>query len=85
MPTRFKTGEPVRDAPRHDFWGLPDDVDLDAARPCIAVVTRVGPSVHWGPFASLADLGRWADANDLRVGVIVLTDPASDPSTWWYP
>jgi hypothetical protein len=87
-PTRFKTGEPVHDTPglpEWTFFGLPEDVEITDDCPCIAVIHRVGPSVYWGPFPSLAALGVWADRHDMRVGVILLKDPDSDPGTWWYP
>ena len=51
----------------------------------IAVKHRAAgsPSVHFGPFATLAELFEWATKNGLTVAVVELTDPDSSPDEWW--
>jgi len=51
-----------------------------------AVRHRMGPSVYWGPFASLEEGRRWADEKRIDFGIafVQMNDPESPESTWWY-
>lgn len=54
--------------------------------PCyFAVKNRASgsPSVYWGPFASEAEVTKWAVKHRVQVGVIEALHPETPESKWW--
>ena len=95
---KFKTGEPVTDAtmpPALENDEQPPALENDEQPPAlendeqplyVATVHRAfgAPSVYFGTFVSLDALKSWCDTHGLAVSILELTDPNSDPDTWWF-
>lgn len=60
-------------------WPQPYDV----GGPFIAILHRAGQSVHFGPFATYAELRDWQRLAGFPVEVVNLVDPNSPRNIWW--
>lgn len=61
----------------------PEEMEEFSKGPFIAVRTRMGPTVYWGPFATLEEVRAWVSEQGFTVGIVKLNDPNGNPDTWW--
>ena len=61
----------------------PEEMEEFNKGPFMAMRTRMGPTVYWGPFATLDEVRSWVSQQHFGVAIIKLNDPNGNPDTWW--